>query len=110
VYGPSLVITPSAADFEETLRITFPLESESFDQFNGPRVGGLNIGFQPMQLEVPEGMRDRLDQPFPHQSPSGMRHERVIAKRRRLKESSHDSLDVDGAYKFMAFPQHDEEI
>src|SRR5437763_9300738 len=101
---PALVVAPSPGDLEIAGRISFASKSTPRHQPDRVSVGGLNIGFEPMQLHSRERVADHFGQSLTHQTCARVWFELVIAQICAAKTTANDFADVHDADKIIRVP------
>src|SRR3970282_483094 len=94
-HGPALEIAPTASELGEAQCNAFLAKAEARDELDRAAVDGLDVGFEPMQLEGAKRMRDRENQALAYVALPRVRHERVVAQVRGLIRAARDVVDRD---------------
>ena len=89
------MVGPLAVDLKITPGKPFPQEAAAFYQGNGCGIAGLDIGFQPMELEAAEGITDGQLHPFEHQALARVLGHCIVTQKSTLKGAPNDMVKVD---------------
>ncbi len=93
------MVPPSAMYFQKAARQAFPDESAFLREGDGSVIGRLDIGFQAVEFELPEGVFQHQKHSLAHQALAGIRRKGVITERRALESSANHVVDIDDAGK-----------
>jgi hypothetical protein len=93
--GPTLVISPLAANFKVASGVTLFDKPAVTCQHNRPSVGWLDVRLKPVKLEFFKGVPEHQAQALAHQSLLLKVSECVIPKEAAAKMAEDDIVDID---------------
>src|SRR3954464_13053971 len=76
---PPLMVSPTTSHLQQATRCAFPNKSALLYQPDRTAIVWLNVGLQPMQLELSKAVHQHQAHPLIHQSPARIRQERIVA-------------------------------
>jgi hypothetical protein len=94
---PSLVVSPSASDLQMPWRMPFATEAGPSYEGDGGAVGRHDVGFDPVQPEDPEGVKQGKLESLCQLPLPGIWSADRVAQEGTLRGAAHDFIDVDSA-------------
>ena len=89
------MVLPATADLQVPARIALPNKAALPHQGNRGTVSRLNVRFQPVELELAEGVVEHKQRPFVHQPRPRVRREAVVTEKRAMEGATNHVVQVD---------------
>ena len=96
-YCEADVVAPAACDLHVTAREALARKPDALREPERPQVGGLDIDFDAVELELSKRDFERQRHSLRHVTAAGMRREREVAEIGALEGAAHDLGEIEHA-------------